>query len=165
MARGIWPSSSLPRAAARAPPSGPARCGLALLLLVNLIGLNLLAWRTQDELAARRAANQALLTETFPQVKVVVDAPVQMAREVANLRQATGAASARDLEPMLQAFGQLALVQQAPAAIEFTAGELHLKGVPVAAAALADANARLRPLGYQLRTEGDAAVLRQEAAP
>ena len=130
-----------------------------------MIGLNLLAWRTQDELAARRAANQALLTETFPQVKVVVDAPVQMAREVANLRQATGAASARDLEPMLQAFGQLALVQQASAAIEFTAGELRLKGVPVAAAVLAEANARLRPLGYQLRTEGDAAVLRQEAAP
>ena len=148
-----------------APLWRPARWGLALLLLVNLIGLNLLAWRTQDELAARRAANQALLTETFPQVKVVVDAPVQMAREVANLRQATGAASARDLEPMLQAFGQLALVQQAPTAIEFTAGELHLKGVPVAAAVLADANARLRPLGYQLRTEGDAAVLRQEVAP
>ena len=148
-----------------APLWRPARWGLALLLLVNLIGLNLLAWRTQDELAARRAANQALLTETFPQVKVVVDAPVQMAREVANLRQATGAASARDLEPMLQAFGQLALVQQAPTAIEFTAGELHLKGVPVAAAVLAEANARLRPLGYQLRTEGDAAVLRREAAP
>ena len=59
----------------------------------------------------------------------------------------------------------LSLVQQAPTAIEFTAGELRLKGVPVAAAVLTDANARLRPLGYQLRTEGDAAVLRQEVAP
>ena len=164
-ARAAKRAGALWRDFVHAPLWRPARWGLALLLVVNLIGLNLLAWRTQDELAARRAANQALLTETFPQVTVVVDAPVQMTREVANLRQATGAASARDLEPMLQAFGQLALVQQAPAAIEFTAGELRLKGVPVAAAALADANLRLRPLGYQLRTEGDAAVLRQEAAP
>ena len=106
-----------------------------------------------------------LLTDTFPQVKVVVDAPVQMAREVAALRQATGAASGRDLEPMLQAFGQLALTQQAPTAIEFEAGELRLKGLTLAAGALAEANPRLRPLGLHLRTEGDTAVLRQEGAP
>ena len=51
------------------------------LLLVNLAGLNLLAWRTGQALAAQRQAQQVLLTDTFPQVKVVVDAPVQMARE------------------------------------------------------------------------------------
>ena len=148
-----------------APRWRPARWALALLAAINLLGLNVLAWRTQDELAARRVANQALLTETFPQVKLVVDAPLQMAREVAALRQASGAASARDLEPMLQAFGQAAGATIAPSAIEFVAGELRLKGVPLAAAALDEAGQRLRPLGYQLRTEGDSAVLRQEAAP
>ena len=140
-----------------------ARWALALLLLVNLVGLNTLAWRTQQALAAQRQANQALLTDSFPQVKVVVDAPLQMAREVAALRQATGAASGRDLEPMLQAFGQLALVQQAPAAIEFAAGELRLKGLSLAASALIEANQRLRPLGLRLDAEGDTAVLRQES--
>ncbi|HQD15174.1 MAG TPA: general secretion pathway protein GspL, partial [Ottowia sp.] len=88
---------------------------------------------------------------------------LQMAREVAALRQATGAASGRDLEPMLQAFGQLALVQQAPAAIEFAAGELRLKGLSLAASALIEANQRLRPLGLRLDAEGDTAVLRQES--
>jgi general secretion pathway protein L len=148
-----------------APLWRPARWGLALLVLANLIGLNVLAWRTQDDLAARRAANQALLTQTFPAVKVVVDAPAQMAREVAQLRQATGAASPRDLEPMLQAFAQSAPVSTAPTAIEFAAGELRLKGVTVAAAALTDANQRLRPQGYALSAEGDSTVLRQVAAP
>ena len=162
-ARAAKRAGALWRDFVHAPLWRPARWGLALLLLVNLVGLNVLAWRTDDELAARRAQNQAVLTTTFPQVKVVVDAPAQMAREVASLRQSTGAASARDLEPMLQAFGQLALVPQAPTAIEFTAGELRLKGVPVAAAALADANQRLRPLGYRLHTEGEAAVLREGA--
>ena len=146
-----------------APAWRPARWALALLLLVNLVGLNTLAWRTQQALAAQRQANQALLTDSFPQVKVVVDAPLQMAREVAALRQATGAASGRDLEPMLQAFGQLALVQQAPAAIEFAAGELRLKGLSLAASALVEANQRLRPLGLRLDAEGDTAVLRQES--
>jgi len=146
-----------------APAWRPARWALALLLLVNLVGLNTLAWRTQQALAAQRQANQALLTDSFPQVKVVVDAPLQMAREVAALRQATGAASGRDLEPMLQAFGQLALVQQAPAAIEFVAGELRLKGLSLAASALVEANQRLRPLGLRLDAEGDTAVLRQES--
>ena len=148
-----------------APLWRPARWGLALLLVANLVGLNVLAWRTQSDLDARRTANQALLTETFPTVKVVVDAPVQMAREVAQLRQATGAASPRGLEPMLQAFGQSAPASTAPTAIEFAAGELRLKGVTLAAAALTDANQRLRPQGYSLAAEGDSTVLRQVAAP
>ncbi len=161
-ARAAKRAGSLWRDFVHAPAWRPARWALALLLLVNLAGLNLLAWHTQSELAARRAANQALLTDSFPQVKVVVDAPVQMAREVARLRQATGAASPRDLEPMLQAFGQLELVQQAPAAIEFEAGALRLKGVPLPATALKSANQRLRPLGLRLHGEGDTVVLRQE---
>ena len=89
----------------------------------------------------------------------------QMSREVAALRQATGAASARDLEPMLEAFGQSAPAGTAPTAIEFAAGELRAKGVQVAASQLAEANQRLRPLGYQLQSDADALVLRERAAP
>ena len=148
-----------------APPWRPARWGLALLLLAHLAGLNVWAWRTQQELAARRARIDATLTETFPQVKTVVNAPVQMEREVAALRQSTGAPSARDLEPMLGALGQHTGVSAAPEAIEFTAGELRVKGARLAADALADANQRLRPAGYQLQANADGVLLRQESAP
>ncbi len=148
-----------------APRWRPARWGVALLLLAHLVGLNLWAWRTQDELAARRAQVQAALTQTFPQVKVVVDAPVQMAREVAALRRSTGAASGRDLEPMLSAFAQSAGDQPAPTAIEFTAGELRLKGVQLLATGLTDMQTQLRPLGYRLQAEADGAVLREGVAP
>ena len=148
-----------------APLWRPARWGVALLLLANLVGLNVLAWRTQQELAARRTQISSALTETFPQVKAVVDAPVQMRREVATLRQSTGAASARDLEPMLSALGQNLPGATTPNAIEFAAGELRFKGVQVAASALADANQRLRPLGYELKADADGALLREEAAP
>ena len=62
----------------------------------------------------------------------MVDAPVQMEREVAALRQVTGAPSARDMEPMLAALGQALLARPeagSPAAIEYDMGELTLKGL------------------------------------
>jgi general secretion pathway protein L len=145
-----------------APLWRPARWGIAGLLLVNLIGLNVWAWHTRQELTARRAQINATLTQTFPQVKVVVDAPAQMAREITTLRQSTGAASARDLEHMLGAIGQHASAAAAPSAMEFTPGELRLKGVQMADSALAEANQSLRPHGYVLTAEADAVLLREE---
>lgn len=148
-----------------APLWRPARWGVVLLLLANLVGLNVWAWRTQQELAARRAQVSSTLTQTFPQVRVVVDAPAQMAREIAALHQSTGASSARDLEPMLSALGQHTAVAAAPGAIEFAPGQLRLKGVQLAASLVADANQRLRPLGYQLLADAEGVLLRQEATP
>lgn len=143
----------------------PARWGLAALLLVQLAGLNLTAWYTRSELQTQRAEVRALLGQTFPQVQVVVDAPLQMAREVAALRQAAGASSPPDLEPMLGAYARIAAADAEPSAIEFTPGTLRLRGLQWPAAALAQAQATLRPLGYRVQTEGDSTVLRQEPTP
>lgn len=148
-----------------APHWRPARWGLAVLLLAQLAGLNLAAWRTRSELAERRQQISAALTQSFPQVKVVVDAPVQMAREVAALRQSTGAASPRDLGAMLDAWAQQVNAPTLPTAFDFSPGELRAKGVPLSASALSQARAQLRPLGYRLDTEGDGAVLREGATP
>jgi general secretion pathway protein L len=81
-----------------APQWRAARWGALLLLAANLIGLNVWAWKEQASWQSRRSAIDSTLTRTFPAVKVVVDAPLQMAREVAALRQATGAPSGSDLE-------------------------------------------------------------------
>ncbi|MBH1965230.1 MAG: general secretion pathway protein GspL [Comamonadaceae bacterium] len=148
-----------------APAWRPARWGVALLLLAQIVGINWLAWQTRADLAARRSQIDTALTQTFPQVKVVVDAPVQMAREVAALRQASGAFSSRDLEPALSAFALVAPAGSAPSAIEFAAGELRARGVQMEASALSEANQKLRPLGYQMQTETNAVVLRPEGAP
>src|SRR3989344_5137053 len=76
---------------------GAARWGAALLVVAHLVGLNAWAWQERKALAAKQAAVRSTLTQTFPKVQVVVDAPVQMERELAQLRQAAGAVSARDL--------------------------------------------------------------------
>ena len=164
-ARAARRAAALWRDLAHAPAWRPARWGLVLLLLANLIGVNVWAWRTGQEMAARQARINAALTQTFPQVKVVIDAPLQMAREIATLRQAAGAPSARDLEPMLAALGQHASAAAAPQALEFSDGQLRLKGAQLSAAALAEANERLRPQGYQLLADADGLLLRPEAAP
>ena len=144
----------------------PLRWGLALLLLANLIGLNAAAWRERDQLAQRQALIREALTQTFPQVKVVVDAPVQMAREVAQLRQATGAPSPRDLEPMLAALGAVSEPGAVAEALDYAAGSLRLRGLRWDAGQPAAANERLGVLGYQARSEGAELVLSaREAQP
>jgi len=148
----------------RAPQWRAARWGVAALVLANLAGLNAWAWMERSALQAKRQQVSATLTGTFPSVRVVVDAPVQMEREVAALRQATGAASGRDLESMLAALAATGAPGLAPTSIEFTGNELRLKGLAATPAA-PQAAAGLQAFGYRARSEGDTLVVVQGAAP
>ncbi len=149
----------------QAPAGGPARWGVALLVLVNLLGLNAWAWKTQSTLQTRRAAIQNTLTQSFPNVKVVVDAPLQMEREVAALRQATGAASGRDLEAILMALSAAAPANRTLAAIEFVAGEARVKGLQLSVQEAASLSGQLKNQGYAARQESDTVFIKQELAP
>jgi general secretion pathway protein L len=148
----------------RAPQWRAARWGAAALVLANLAGLNAWAWMERSALQAKREQVRTTLTGTFPSVRVVVDAPVQMEREVAALRQATGAASGRDLESMLAALAAAAPTGLAPVSIEFTGNELRLKGQGAAPAAQ-QAGPSLQAFGYRASSEGDTLVVRQGATP
>jgi general secretion pathway protein L len=149
----------------RAPRWRAARVAVLALLAVNLVGLNAWAWKEQAVVKAQRATILELLTSTFPQVRVVVDAPIQMAREVAALQQASGAPTGRDLDTMLGVFGAVAPVGTVPGAIEFVTGEIRLKGLILAPEAVASLAFSLKPRGYVASTEGDSLVLKQVAAP
>ena len=146
---------------AKAPRWRAARVALAALLVVNLVGLNAWAWQEQASLNARRTAIREVLTTTFPSVRVVVDAPIQMAREVSALQQASGVASGRDLEAMLGAFGAVAPVNTALAAIEFVAGELRLKGLELKPEEVPALAFKLKPLGFTAMTEGESLLVKQ----
>jgi general secretion pathway protein L len=142
------------------------RWALPVLAVVNLIGLNAWAWKEKSALTQRRADVQAVLTQTFPQVKVVVDAPIQMAREVALLRQNAGATARQDLENLLTAVGSglsptenFTLTQ-----LDYSEGELRLKGVGANEAKMQDLKTRLEPQGYALRMDGES-LLVKIAAP
>ncbi|MFO1264323.1 MAG: type II secretion system protein GspL [Rhodoferax sp.] len=151
------------QSALQAPQWRPARWAAVALVVANLAGLQAWAWKEQATLATKRETLRTILTSTFPDVRLVVDAPLQMARALADLQRQNGAAAHADLETMLGQFQALAPELTAPAAIEFVANELRLQGTGATAAALADLNSRLRAQGYGARLDGEVLVLRTEA--
>jgi general secretion pathway protein L len=148
-----------------APQWRAARWGAALLVAVNLLGLNAWALRERSALAQKRDAVRQTLTQTFPQVKVVVDPPVQMEKEVAALRQATGAVSGRDLEAMLGALATSLPSPRSVSGVEFNAGQLRVKGLVVAPEDVETLAAGLKGQGYVSVPQGETLQITQEATP
>jgi general secretion pathway protein L len=147
----------------KAPQWRPARWALVAALLVNLIGLNAFALRQQASLINKRKAVTAVLTETFPRTPVVVDAPVQMAREVAALRRSSGQAAASDLESLLAALSGSAPASYTLSGIDFEANQLRAKGIgEVDAAGLVP---KLKSLGLTASLQGDQWLISAGAQP
>ena len=151
-----------------APQWRAARWTAVAMALVQVVGLNVFAWHAQAQLVEQRTAIGKTLTSTFPNISVVVDAPLQMARAVAELGQTSGASSPRDLETLLGVYGASSPpspMHQAPTAIDFAAGELRLTATalnPEQATALA---AAVQPQGFAIRTEGNTLVLHTRSTP
>lgn len=142
-----------------APAWRPLRWGLALLLVANVIGLNAWSYKQASALDAKRTEMKQLLTQSFPNVKVVVDAPLQMQRELSNLRQSQGQLSGRDFESIYGRFSGLAGMNNAPDAIEFVANEVQIRGSGLAASQLDALLPRLQYAGLQVRSDAQALVV------
>jgi general secretion pathway protein L len=149
----------------KAPQWRPARWGALLLVAANLVGLNVLAWKERSAIEAKRQAANQILTTTFPQVKLVVDAPLQMEKEASLLRQTVGAMSGRDLEAMLSALAAASPPMRPLAAMEYNSGELRLKGQTYTPEEVRGWAPSLHGLGYAAELRGDTLVVRPEAAP
>jgi general secretion pathway protein L len=153
----------------QSPAWRPARWGLVGFLCVNIVGLNAWAWQQQTSLSNKRAQLGTILTQTFPSVKAVVEPALQMSREMTLLRQATGASSVQNFESMLSAFSSsnstLAGVFTTPTAIEYVAIGMNLKGIKLVGNDLTTAQAKLKPMGYALTQNGDAANIKLQVKP
>lgn len=149
----------------RTPAWRPARYGIAALVLTQLLGLNLWAWHLRSTLDAKREKQVALLQSTFPHVRAVLDAPLQMQREVALLRAAAGQPDASDLEPLLRAAAaawpaDLAAVES----IRFEPGRLTLAASSWDAGRIEQFRAQLQPMGLRLDVADGRLVLSRAAA-
>lgn len=143
----------------RALRSGPAwagvRWGLAGLLLVQLLGLNAAAWQEQRLLQAKAEASQTLLRQHFPDIGVVLNAPLQMQRELALLQHNGGQAGRGDAETLLSAWGQAeANTAQALAlkTIRYQAGSAHFEAA--SGQDLGAQQAALQALGWRAEAQG-----------
>ncbi len=144
-----------------APTWQPVRWGLVTLIALQVLGLNALAWRERSVLNAQQDALQSVLKTTFPSVTLVIDAPLQMQREIDALQQKSGAVSSTDFEPLLAALASVLPAGQTPQQIHYANHALRVQGVTL------DSNsagmARIRTQGLSLRQEGnDTWVLQAE---
>ncbi len=148
-----------------APHWRAARWCCVLFLAIHLIGLNTWAWKEQSFIDRQRAAIRSTLSDTFPEVKVIVDAPLQLARALAQLQQATGVASGHDLEAILGHLSALLPDGQSLSAIEFTAGQARLKGLTLSTEQASALSAQMKTRGYVAQLEADTWLIRQVGQP
>jgi general secretion pathway protein L len=146
-----------------APAWRPVRLGVLALVLVQVVGLNVFAWREHKAQQSQMAALNQILTQTFPAVTLVIDAPLQMRREVEALKQKSGAVSNTDFEPLLVALAGVlpsGTNNASPTQLHFANQALRIHGVPFDSAL---ANRQLKAKGLQLHDEGnDVWVLQAE---
>ncbi len=155
MAQSLW----------HAPRWRAARWGLAALLAVNLLGLQWMAWQQGQQQQQLRQQMAAMLTHSFPAVQVVVDAPLQMAREVQALQRAMGQPGPGDMEVMLTQLARALPASAQLSGVQFSPGELRWQASALASDAIEAARAPLRTQGYQLVAEGNQWLLRTEVRP
>ncbi|MDT9002173.1 type II secretion system protein GspL [Paucibacter sp. APW11] len=110
-----------------AKPWRPVRWGVGALIVLQLLALNIAAFQQRRELQAKRDALSQILTATFPKVRAVLDAPLQMRREIEQLRAAAGRAGDDDLEALLSAAATAWPADRGPVeALSFEPGRLSL---------------------------------------
>lgn len=135
----------------------PVRWGVWALLAGQLIGFNAWAWKTRADWQAQQQSWGEILRETFPKTQVVVDAPLQMAKEVERLRQASGQLNASDLESMLGSLGQaLPAGVSPPGQWAYQPGQLRLQNFKPSQAEQQALQKSLAARGYSWRADGDA---------
>lgn len=127
----------------------PARYGVAVFLLLNLVGANVWAWQQRQALVRQKAAMTALLQSTFPQVRAIVDAPAQMQKELDLLRASAGKPGESDLEPLMYAAEAAWPPSRAPAdGLKFEPGRLTISSAGWSPQEVESFRTRLRALGY-----------------
>ena len=120
----------------------------------------------------QRALNQhkvqlhEILTTAFPSVRLVIDAPLQMQREVDTLQRNAGRVTSTDFEPMLATAASALPDGVLPTQWHFAKHVLRAQGLSLNDAQASTAQTNLKAQHLQLRREGnDAWVIQPEATP
>ena len=149
---------------AKAPQWRAARWATGIAIVAQLIGLNAWAFKENRSIAKRQQQAKQVLQTTFPHVPVIVDAPVQMQRELDVLRSNSGALSAADLEALLAASATISSMPNAKS-LQYQDKQLRITGLDLNPEALSDAQQSLEASGYQLQREGADLVLSAKTQP
>ncbi len=139
------------------------RWGLAMLLVVNIAGLNAWAWKEKSLLDAKKSLVSEMFSKTFPRVSPVIDPVLQMEREVAMLKRSAGILSSKDIEAMLGSLAAEVPTGRTPSNMDFASQELKVKGLALSSDELAQLKPKLQRRGYLTQTDGDVLNMKTEA--
>lgn len=142
----------------------PVRLGLIGLALVHLVGLNAYAWMLDHRIQQQRRAQIELLQQAHPQVRAVIDAPVQMRRENEALLAAAGRAGNQDLETMLGTVASAWPDQVPIQSLKYDGNQLQLVAPGLNEARIGQIAQTLRPAGWQVEGQGTQLTLKRSAA-
>jgi general secretion pathway protein L len=144
----------------------PVRWGLATLAVLQIVGLNLWAWHQERAIADKREATINLLKGTYPQVRAVVDASAQMARETDLLRAAAGQIGEGDLETLLGVAASAWPDGQSPMqTLRFEPGRLSFSSNGWSEAQITGFRSQLAAAGWSVVSDGGALIVSRAAAP
>jgi general secretion pathway protein L len=141
------------------------RLGLATLVAVTLLGLNLRALQEHRAIAAKQAAMAAAAAAAFPSIKSPFDPAGQAQRAIDGLRAAAGVPGDGDFETLLQA-ADAAWPQGRPPvdAIKYQTGRLTLSASGWNPAEIQRFTTQLRSSGVDVRADaGQLLLTRREA--
>lgn len=141
----------------------PARIGLAALVALEVIGLNLWAWHQSHEILNKRETMVSILRTTYPQVRAVLDAPLQMQRETEVLQAAAGRPAPGDLEPMLLAAAGAWPADRPPVeTLRYEPGRLTLAAAGWSASQIDQFRSQLQPAGWRVESTDGRLVLSRD---
>ena len=143
----------------RAPQWRWLRWGLAAFAALNIIGLNAWAWQAKQDLAAQRAQINTLFTTTFPQVPVVVDAPLQMRQQLQRLQQASGSLTPASFDVLAAQVGSQLPAAVQPCEIRYDDARLSLLGLAPDQAAVTEWQGTLQSQGILSHWEDSVLIL------
>ena len=151
----------------RTPAWKPVRLGLAALLGTQVVGLNAAAWMEQRSLQGLQRAQQQVLQSTHPQVKAVLDAPVQMQRETDRARARAGVLGRHDFETLMGVISA-AWPADAPAggvnSLQFDSGALTVTATDWSAAQRQALAASVQAMGWRAEALPRGVVVRAPSA-
>ncbi|MEJ7138872.1 type II secretion system protein GspL [Amphibiibacter pelophylacis] len=139
----------------------PARWGLAALVLLAVVGLNLRWWQLSHEAQRLGQHIQASVKTAFPEIPVLLDAPLQVRQALQGLRQRTGASDPADFAVLMGAAASAWPAGAAPASrLNYDGASLSLQRGTWSGEQQQTFAASLREQGLQVLDEGAAVRLR-----
>jgi general secretion pathway protein L len=146
----------------------PARWGIAALVALQLVGLNVWAWQQRSQLEERRTDLRKLVKATFPRVTDIElqrDPIAVMQREAQALRATAGRAGDTDLETMLHAAASAWPADRPPVGtLRYESGKLTLAAAGWSDAQVEQFRSTLQPSGWRVESSGGLLTLRRAGA-